>query len=90
MPIGKHGTYHVEDDFVIVKCHGCGTDSNPFMHKDHLSADELVDYIQQITGFVVNKVEGAEDRQSFVALVGEKTGGLFCPICNEKRNKEVA
>ena len=77
---------YVHYEFVCVKCNDCGVESNPFVFKDHLNADETIEYILQITGFSENKSSG-ERLGNFVAGRSKSTeGGLLCPICNENKN----
>lgn len=83
---------YVHYDFVTVKCSQCGTDSNPFVHKDHLTADELIEYIREISGFSVRKSVDSQAGVSFVNTGSNyhNEGGLLCPICAENIKEEVA
>jgi len=80
---------YVHYTFSCVKCQDCGVESNPFVTKDHLEADELIIYIQDISGFTFdNVVVDSSSGVSFTAGNGDSSrGGLLCPICNEKRHE---
>lgn len=87
---GRQDAY-VHYDFVCVKCSHCGAESNPFVHKDHLNADETIEYVLQITGFTVDKLDPESHTGSMFVNTGKyrNRGGLVCPICNENKLKEA-
>lgn len=95
MPMGKLN--NVEDysgyKFVYVECNVCGQKSVGFVHKPHFGADETLEYIEQVTGFAVNKVIGGSDRANFTSIdTNHDIGGLICTDCRSVENtlEEVA
>lgn len=82
---------YVSYEFVCVKCNVCGQESNSFVYKEHLNPDESIQYIEETTGFELNKTDGAR-LQNFVSGQGHyDKGGLICPTCIESEQivKEV-
>ena len=45
-------------DFSIVRCGVCQTESPVFIYKDNLTADEQIEYIKDITGYIINTNDG--------------------------------
>lgn len=73
---------YVHYEFVYVLCNVCGEKSNDFAYKEHLNGDETIAYIEQITGFVINKADDAPRQSTFVASGSNyDKGGLVCPTC---------
>lgn len=87
----KNRDAYVHYEFVHVKCSGCGVDSSGFMYKDHLDADEMVTYIEDITGFKIRKpIDDARTGYYFNTGHGYSEGGLACPKCQGIQKEEVA
>jgi hypothetical protein len=74
---------YVHYDWSQVKCLVCGEMSDPFVYKDHLNADELLVYIEEMTGFKVRK-DGMVSVCTFISSgVNSNKGGLACPTCHK-------
>ena len=84
--IRKNNDAYVMYDFSSIKCAECGIESNPFVHKEHLTADEQAQYVQDITGFKWMTFGEVQDMK-LVKREREK-GGLYCPMCLEEILKE--
>ena len=82
---------YVHYEFVCVRCKCCGAESNPFVYKEHLNADETLAYIVEITGFELDRLTPEEHAGSTFVNSGTNThrGGVICPECNENKLKEV-
>jgi hypothetical protein len=84
MPVGtlNQTEAYVSYEFVKVKCATCGEDSGGFVYKDHLNVDEMIEYIEEVTGFIERK--GDEGDRGFAAGSDNyEGGGLECPACQE-------
>jgi hypothetical protein len=72
---------YVHYDWSEVVCKVCAGASEPFVTKDHLTADESLAYIEEMTGFKVRK-DGIVSEGSFVCTgINSNKGGLACPTC---------
>lgn len=82
---------YVHYEFVYVLCNECGEKSNDFVFKDHLNADETIEYIKEITGFIENRTEGERTQNFIRGMKNYDKGGLICPTCIENKQyvKEV-
>jgi hypothetical protein len=87
MPVGtlnQGKDAYVSYEFVCVKCAECGEESSGFVYKEHLTPDETIEYIEEITGFVVRV--GDEGDRGFAAGSGNYGGGgLECPACHQQK-----
>lgn len=86
----KKGDAYVHYEFVTVKCNKCGVESNPFVYKDHLEADDMIQYIYDITGFAENRLNSDTEIGYSAFSRRSDEGGLICPMCNEIKLKEVS
>ena len=84
--IQKETDAYVHYEFSTVKCAECGVESNGFVHKEHLTADETIKYIQEISGFTVWSPSNFQSMG--LTVRGKVKGGLLCPICLEEITKE--
>ncbi len=57
---------------VVVKCVECGVSSSGFIYKSDLTGSEQIKYIEESVDFVVDT----------------EIGGLKCPECVNKENKQ--